>query len=34
VSMANTERHLDDAFARGDTVWATWSPQAHVVLTH
>jgi putrescine transport system ATP-binding protein len=34
VSMANTERHLDDAFARGDTVWASWSPQAHVVLTH
>ena len=34
VSMANTERHLDDAFARGDTVWATWSEQAHVVLTH
>jgi putrescine transport system ATP-binding protein len=34
VSMANTERHLDDAFARGDAVWATWSPQAHVVLTH
>jgi putrescine transport system ATP-binding protein len=34
VSMANRERHLDDAFARGDAVWATWSPQAHVVLTH
>jgi len=34
VSMANTERQRDDAFARGDTVWATWSPQAHVVLTH
>ena len=34
VSMSNRERHLDDAFARGDAVWATWSPQAHVVLTH
>jgi putrescine transport system ATP-binding protein len=34
VSTANRERHLDDAFARGDAVWATWSPQAHVVLTH
>jgi putrescine transport system ATP-binding protein len=34
VSMANTERQRDDAFARGDAVWATWSPQAHVVLTH
>ena len=33
VSMANTERHHDDAFARGDAVWATWSPQAPVVLT-
>jgi putrescine transport system ATP-binding protein len=34
VAMANTERQRDDAFARGDTVWATWSPLAHVVLTH
>ena len=34
VSMANTERHRDDQFHRGDAVWATWSPQAHVVLTH
>ena len=34
VSMANTERQRDDQFQRGDTVWATWSPQAHVVLTH
>jgi len=34
VSMSNTERHRDDVLARGDTVWATWSPQAHVVLTH
>ena len=33
VSMANTERQRDDAFTWGDTVWATWSPQAHVVLT-
>jgi len=34
VSLSNTERHRDDVLARGDTVWATWSPQAHVVLTH
>jgi len=34
VSMSNTERHRDDVLARGDAVWATWSPQAHVVLTH
>ena len=33
VSMANTERQRCDAFTWGDTVWATWSPQAHVVLT-
>jgi putrescine transport system ATP-binding protein len=33
VSMANTERLRDDAFTWGDPVWATWSPQAHVVLT-
>ncbi len=33
VSMANTERHRDGAFTWGDVVWATWSAQAHVVLT-
>ena len=33
VSMANTERHSDGAFTWGDVVWATWSAQAHVVLT-
>jgi putrescine transport system ATP-binding protein len=33
VSVSNTERHRDDAFTWGDAVWATWSPQAHVVLT-
>jgi putrescine transport system ATP-binding protein len=33
VSMANTERHSDSALTWGDVVWATWSPQAHVVLT-
>jgi len=33
ASMANTERHSDGAFTWGDVVWATWSPQAHVVLT-
>jgi putrescine transport system ATP-binding protein len=34
VSMANTERQREDQFQRGDAVWATWPPQAHVVLTH
>ena len=33
VSTANTERFSDGAFTWGDVVWATWSPQAHVVLT-
>ena len=37
VSMANTQRHRDDApnqaITWGDTVWAHWSPTAHVVLT-
>jgi putrescine transport system ATP-binding protein len=33
VSLANTERHSDAAFTWGDVVWATWGPQAHVVLT-
>jgi putrescine transport system ATP-binding protein len=33
VSMANIERQRSDAFTWGDLVWATWSPQAHVVLT-
>jgi putrescine transport system ATP-binding protein len=33
ASMANTERHRESAFTWGDTVWAAWSPQAHVVLT-
>jgi len=33
VSVSNTERHRDDAITWGDAVWATWSPQAHVVLT-
>jgi putrescine transport system ATP-binding protein len=33
VSMANTQRHRDDAFTWGDTVWAHWSRSAHVVLT-
>ncbi len=32
VSMANTERQRQDA-TRGDTVWASWSDSAHVVLT-
>jgi putrescine transport system ATP-binding protein len=33
VSMANTQRHRDDEFTWGDTVWAHWSRSAHVVLT-
>ena len=32
VSMANTERQRQDA-TWGDTVWASWSDSAHVVLT-
>jgi putrescine transport system ATP-binding protein len=33
VSMANVQRHRDEEYARGDTVWAHWSRSAHVVLT-
>ena len=33
VSLANTQRHRDDEFTWGDTVWAHWSRSAHVVLT-
>jgi putrescine transport system ATP-binding protein len=33
VSMANTQRHRDEDFTWGDTVWASWSESAHVVLT-
>jgi putrescine transport system ATP-binding protein len=33
VSEANTERHRDEEFTWGDTVWASWSPSAPVVLT-
>ena len=33
VAAANVERHRDDALTWGDTVWATWAPQAPVVLT-
>ena len=33
VSMANTQRHRDETTTWGDTVWAHWSPSAHVVLT-
>ncbi len=34
VSAANTQRHRDHPLAWGDTAWASWSPSAHVVLTH
>ncbi|MCM0609403.1 MAG: polyamine ABC transporter ATP-binding protein [Ideonella sp. WA131b] len=33
VSLANTQRHRDDDYTWGDTVWAHWSRSAHVVLT-
>jgi len=33
VSVANTQRHRDEAYTWGDSVWAQWSPTAHVVLT-
>ena len=32
VSQANMQRQRDDAYARGDTLWAHWSRTAHVVL--
>jgi putrescine transport system ATP-binding protein len=32
VSLTNTQRHRDDEFTWGDTVWAHWSRAAHVVL--
>ena len=33
VSMANTQRHRDEATTWGDSAWAHWSRSAHVVLT-
>jgi putrescine transport system ATP-binding protein len=33
VSEANTVRHKDDRFTWGDSVWASWSRAAQVVLT-
>ena len=33
VSMANTQRHHEDAPTWGDSVWASWSDTAQVVLT-
>ena len=33
ISLANVQRHRDDEFTWGDTVWAHWSRSAHVVLT-
>ena len=33
VSLNNTQRHRDDEMVVGDTVWASWSDSAHVVLT-
>ena len=31
--MNNVQRHRDDEIVAGDTVWAHWSRNAHVVLT-
>ncbi len=33
VSLANTQRHRDEDFTWGQSVWAFWSASAHVVLT-
>jgi putrescine transport system ATP-binding protein len=33
ISASNTERHRADQLTWGDTAWASWSPEAHVVLT-
>ena len=33
ISASNTERHRADELTWGDTAWASWSPDAHVVLT-
>jgi putrescine transport system ATP-binding protein len=33
VSLSNTQRHRDDEFTWGDSLWAHWSRSAHVVLT-
>jgi putrescine transport system ATP-binding protein len=33
ISASNTERHRADELTWGDTAWASWSPEAHVVLT-
>lgn len=34
VSLSNVQRHRDDELSWGDEVWAHWSRNAHVVLTH
>jgi putrescine transport system ATP-binding protein len=33
VSLANTERHAEAPLATGDTVWASWTDSAQIVLT-
>ena len=33
ISASNTERHREDQLTWGDTAWASWSPDAQVVLT-
>ena len=33
VSQGNVDRHPDDVLSWGDTAWASWAPNAQVVLT-
>ncbi len=33
ISRSNIERHSEDRLQEGETAWASWSPQAPVVLT-
>lgn len=33
VSQANVDRHPDEVLGWGDTAWASWAPNAQVVLT-
>ncbi len=33
VSLANTQRHRDEAYTWGESVWAHWADSAQVVLT-
>lgn len=33
VSQSNTQRHKDESYTWGDSVWAHWDPSSQVVLT-